>query len=184
MELAIVVAKSQNGVIGQDGGLPWRLSDDLKYFKQITLNHPVIMGRNTFASIGKPLPQRQNIVLTHQANFEAPGCIVVHSVEQAIIEAQKCSEATQAMVIGGGKIYAAFLPFVNTMYVTEVDCDIEGDTFFPSISAEQWRKTRIASYIQNAKNNFSFTTYVLERHERIHLEVRDAINRNFNVTQY
>jgi len=131
--ISIIVAHSNNMVIGRANSLPWRLPDDLKRFKRLTSGHPIIMGRKTYQSINKPLPDRANIVVTHDANLEIPGCIMAHSINEAINKAKEIDKE-EIFIIGGAKIYAESLSQVNRLYVTQVDIDVEGDAFFPEYS--------------------------------------------------
>lgn len=132
-EIALIAAVSKNGVIGKNGGLPWKISSDLKRFRQLTAGHPVIMGRKTYESIGKPLPERTNIVITRDSHYPAPGCIVVSSIEKAVEEAKKI-ESEIIFVIGGGEIYRTALPFADVLYLTLVHAEMNGDAFFPDYS--------------------------------------------------
>ncbi len=155
--LVAVVAMADNGVIGRAGGLPWRLPDDLKRFKAITLGHPVLMGRRTFDSIGRPLPGRDNLVLTRDPGWRAPGVSVVHSVEQALAAA---AGAAEVMVIGGAEIYTLCWPHVARLELTEVHARPEGDTRLECYDPSEWR--RVASERREADERhpypFSFTT--------------------------
>jgi dihydrofolate reductase len=135
MQISLIVAMAKNRVIGADNRLPWHLSADLKRFRKITLGKPVLMGRKTFESIGRPLPGRKNLVLTRTPHFEAPGCLVVHSIAEAIREA---GDAPELMVIGGASLYAECLPSADTLYLTLIDQTFAGDTFFPPIRDEDW----------------------------------------------
>lgn len=132
MRVSIIAAVAANGVIGNDGDMPWKLSTDLKRFKALTTGKPVIMGRKTFASIGRPLPNRVNLVLTRDAAFDAPGVVVVPTLEAAV-DAASDAGAEEAMVIGGGEIYRAFLDRAERLYITHVDASPAGDTHFPAI---------------------------------------------------
>jgi dihydrofolate reductase len=157
---SLVVAVARNGVIGRDGHLPWRLPDDLKYFKQVTMGRPVIMGRRTWQSIGKPLPGRTNIVVTRDRAFEAPGCVIAHS----LAEAWKAAEgADEACVIGGTTLFEETLPSADTLHLTEVEADVEGDTYFPEFDRSQWRETEVARHPADARNEFPFRILRLER---------------------
>jgi dihydrofolate reductase len=134
--IVLVVAVSRNGVIGRDGDLPWRLPSDLKRFKQLTLGKPVVMGRKTWASIGRPLPGRPNIVVTRDAAFSAPGAIVVASLDEGLAVAQR--EAAQLAtdeicIIGGGEIYRQVFERADVLHVTHVEAEVDGDTRFPDI---------------------------------------------------
>ena len=137
MKLSLIVAMSNNGVIGIDNTLPWHLPEDLKYFKQVTMGKPIIMGRKTYDSIGRPLPGRLNIVITRDDRWTAEGVSVVHSLEQALALAAQ-QPGDEAMVIGGEQIYRLALPMAQRLYLTRVDADIDGDAFFPSIDERQW----------------------------------------------
>lgn len=128
--ISIIVAIAENGVIGRDNGLPWRLSTDLKRFKAITMGKPVVMGRKTYQSIGKPLPGRVNIVVSRDPAFAAEGVVVVRSLDEAFARA---GDAAEICVIGGGEIYRQALPLADRLYVTEVKAPIDGDTTFPAI---------------------------------------------------
>lgn len=131
---------SENGVIGNNNALPWHLPEELKYFREKTRGKPVIMGRKTFESMGsKPLPNRLNIILTHAKNFLASDCIVVHSTEEALKVAKKAGKDEEMMVIGGAKIYEAFLPVASRIYLTVVHQNYVGDTYFPKVDWHQWK---------------------------------------------
>ncbi len=156
--ISIIVAVSTNNVIGIRGNLPWKLSDDLKRFKQLTMGKPIIMGRLTWESIGRPLPGRQNIVLTRQTDFMAEGCDVVVSPDEALAAA---ADAKEIMVIGGSQIYELFLPKASRLHVTRVHADIDGDSFFPEINDSEWMLVVTEAHPANDANQFAFdfTTY-------------------------
>ena len=135
--ISIVVAASKNGVIGVDGDLPWRLPDDLRYFKQLTTGKPVVMGRKTYESIGRPLPNRHNIIISRNPAFEAAGCDVAASPEAAI---ELAGDAEEIMVIGGGTIYEQFVDRANRIYLTRVHTHIDGDAFFATPDPDHWRE--------------------------------------------
>ncbi|GAA5541117.1 Dihydrofolate reductase [Ochrobactrum soli] len=140
--VSIIVAAAENGVIGRDNDMPWRLSTDLKRFKALTLGKPVIMGRRTWESIGRPLPGRPNIVVTRDANFQAEGVHIVGSLEEGIALGRKLAEelgAGEVCIIGGGKIYAQALPLADRVHLTRVLAAIDGDTHFPEIKSDGWR---------------------------------------------
>lgn len=134
MEIVLVAALARNGIIGADGALPWRLPDDLKRFKRLTLDKPVVMGRKTFASIGRPLPKRRNVVIS-RTSAAIEGVEVVRSVEEAMA---LLSEAAEICVIGGGEIYRAFLPRATRLELTHVEAEVEGDASFPRIDRDAW----------------------------------------------
>ena len=136
--LAMIAAMSRNRVIGRDNALPWHISADLKHFKRTTLGKPVVMGRKTYESIGRPLPGRTNIVVTRQPDYSAPGVRVATSTESALALASEVATgdgASEVMVIGGEQLYRSLLPHAERLYLTEVDAEVEGDAFFPELDA-------------------------------------------------
>jgi len=158
--ISLIVAASKNNVIGNGGELPWRLSDDLKRFKAVTMGKPIVMGRKTFESIGRPLPGRQNIVTTHQESFLADGCDVVQSIEQAV---EVAGAAEEIMVIGGSQIYAAFLPIADRIYLTRVHTEVEGDALFPILDESEWRQSASQIYDADDSNEYACTVSLLSR---------------------
>ena len=163
MELVLVVARARNGVIGNKGAMPWHLSADLRRFKAITVGKPVIMGRKTFESIGKPLPGRHNIVLTRDAGWRADGVTVVPNLAEAIAAAglDPRARADAIMVIGGAQIYAEALPSAARVEVTEIDAAPEGDTFMPAFDPARWQEVaREAHPAEGEAPGFAFVTLV------------------------
>lgn len=161
MRLSIIVAVSQNGVIGREGDLPWRLSADLQRFKRLTMGHPILMGRKTYESIGRPLPGRTSIVLTRQRNYAAaPGVLVASTLDEAL---QLCGEAEQAFIIGGEQLYQMALPMAERVYLTRVDADVAGDARFPQLDPGDWVEIESEQFDVDAKNDFPTTFKVLER---------------------
>lgn len=141
--IALIVAMATNRVIGRDGDLPWRISADLKHFKATTMGKPIVMGRRTFASIGRALPGRANIVITRDQDFAADGVDVAHDVDGALAVARRRAaeaKADEIMIIGGAAIYEAFLPLADRLYLTEVHEPIDGDTYFPDFDRAGWRE--------------------------------------------
>jgi dihydrofolate reductase len=136
MRITLVVAVSDNGVIGRNGGLPWRLPEDLRRFRELTLGKPVLMGRRTYESIGRPLPGRRNVVISGRPGLEIDGCEVAASPEEALA---LIDEAGEAMVIGGEAIYRHFLPQAQRIHRTRVHATVEGDAFFPELDGKDWR---------------------------------------------
>ncbi|OVZ61256.1 dihydrofolate reductase [Pigmentiphaga sp. NML080357] len=136
--LILIVAYASNRVIGRDNALPWRLRGDLAHFKRTTLGHPIVMGRKTWESLGRPLPGRQNIVVTRDPAYAAAGATVVHTLDEALAAA---GQAEQIYVIGGAQIYAAALERADRIIATEVHADVPGDAYFPPLPAGQWRET-------------------------------------------
>src|SRR3990167_8244481 len=138
--LALIVATSENNVIGHLNKIPWYMPRDLKHFASVTKNHTVIMGRNTYESIlarlGKPLPERKNIIVTRQGNFKAPYCVVVHSLEEAL---EKVAQNEEVFVIGGSQMYAEALPKTDRIYRTRIHTKLEGDAFFPELNPKEWK---------------------------------------------
>jgi dihydrofolate reductase len=163
MRVSVIVAASANNVIGIDGGLPWRLPEDLRRFKELTMGKPMLMGRLTFESIGKALPGRRSIVLTRQGDFRAENCEVVTTVDAAITAA---GDAEELMVIGGGNIYEQLLPETERIYLTRVHTHIEGDTFFPEIDPAEWRSIDTENFPATADRQYGFTFESLERLSR------------------
>jgi dihydrofolate reductase len=160
MMISIIVAAAENGVIGAGGQLPWKLSDDLKRFKAVTMGKPIVMGRKTWESIGRPLPGRQNIVITRQAGFEAAGCDVVASPQDAVALA---GEADEIMVIGGSQVYDLFLPEADRVYLTRVHADVEGDAFFAVLDQDEWRMVSDERHRADERNEFDYSFRLYER---------------------
>ena len=152
----LIAAVAKNGVIGAGGTLPWRLPEDLKHFKSVTLGHPVIMGRRTWESLGKPLPGRENIVISRRPGFEAPGASVALSIAAAIA---LCTGEATVFVIGGAEIYAAALPFADGMVLTEIDRDYAGDTRFPGWDRKTWRVSQKETHTSTEGVRFDFVLY-------------------------
>lgn len=160
--LTLIVAASENNAIGKDNALIWHLSDDLKRFKSLTSGHHIIMGRKTFESFPKPLPNRTHIVITKQDDYQVPqGVLVANSIEKAI---EMSKGDNQPFIIGGGEIYRQALPFVNTMEITRVHESFEGDTFFPEINMNEWNETTRIFHGKDANNDYDFTFFTYKRH--------------------
>jgi dihydrofolate reductase len=160
MKLALIVAMDEQGVIGRDNDLPWRLSADLQYFRKITMGKPIIMGRNTHESIGRPLPGRRNIVITRQSDFEAVGCDVVFTIEQALA---LCKDEEEAMIMGGASLYEQTLPLVDTLYLTRVHAQVDGDTWFPAWSERDWHLVSQEDHQADDKNEYDYSFLKFER---------------------
>lgn len=159
MKLSVVVAMGENRVIGVDNRMPWHLPADLKRFRQITMGKPVIMGRRTHESIGRPLPGRKNIVLTTDRNYTAAGCAVVHDLGEALREAA----GDEAMVIGGSALYREFLPRAERLYLTLIHRAFEGDTFFPAFDWRDWREAAREDVADDPESGLGYSFLVLER---------------------
>lgn len=163
MIISIIVAIGKNNVIGKGNNLPWRLSSDLKYFKQITLGHTVIMGNNTFKSIGKPLSGRKNIVISRSISLvEEKDFCIVNSVENAIKKVEDDKEA-EAFIIGGESIYKQAINIADKLYVTEVDAVIDGDKFFPNIDRKIWKEIGKVKGQKTEKDDYNFNFLIYER---------------------
>ncbi len=158
-QLALIVAMARNRVIGRDNHLPWRLPADLQFFKRTTLGKPVIMGRKTWESIGRPLPQRTNIVMTTRSDYRATGCCVTHSLEEALAAAP----AEEIMVIGGASVFAQTLQRADRIYLTLVDADIAGDTWFPDLNPAEWREIERVHHPADDRHAYPFCFILLER---------------------
>lgn len=164
MRLTLIVAVADNGVIGRQNELPWRLPEDLKRFKALTMGKPIVMGRKTFDSIGKPLPGRTNIVITRQPNLSLPGCVVVDSLHAALqAAAGEVDQADEVMVIGGGDIYRQALAQAHRVELTEVHADIDGDARFPVLSAQQWREIAREDHSADERHAYAYSFVTLER---------------------
>ncbi len=162
MIISLIAAMDKNRVIGKKDALPWYLPADLWHFKKLTTGKPIIMGSTTFASIGKALPDRINIVMTRDPAFVADGCVIVHSVKEALTAAKGYDEV---MVIGGANIFKQFLPLAQRMYLTMIDAEVTGDVYFPAWDQNEWRDTSCEQHEQDEKNKYSYTFITFERIE-------------------
>jgi len=151
---------SQNRVIGRKNIIPWHLPDDLRNFKKITMGSPIIMGRKTFESLRKALPGRQNIVITHRSDLFCPDCQQAHSVKEALSLA---SGAKEVFIIGGESIYQETMQLTEKIYLTSVDANVEGDTFFPEINPSEWEKSFISFHPSDEEHAFAFSNYEYKR---------------------
>ncbi len=158
MNLTLIAAMDLNRVIGNDNDLIWHMPKDLKHFKELTSGHHVIMGRKTYESMGKPLPKRTNIIVTRDKGYKADGCIVVHSIEEAL---KKAEGDTQPFITGGAEIYKLALPYAQTIELTLIHHHFEGDTFFPPFESDKWKLTAKVENDADEKNpyNFDYLTY-------------------------
>ncbi|MEK7599196.1 MAG: type 3 dihydrofolate reductase [Patescibacteria group bacterium] len=158
--ISIITAWAKNKVIGKDNKLPWKLPADLKRFRELTLGKPVIMGRKTFESIGKPLAGRTNIVITRDKNFKSAGAIVVNSPEEAV---KAAGNAGEIMVIGGASVYKEFLPLAQRIYLTDIGAEFEGNAFFPDFNLDAWKTVSREDREADEKNPCHYTFMILER---------------------
>lgn len=159
MGLTFVWAMSSNRVIGVNNKLPWHLPADLAFFRRNTTGKTVLMGRNTYESIGKPLPNRHNVILTRNLAYTAEGCTVIHTIDEAV----RLSEKEEVMVIGGADIYKQLLPYADRLLVTEIEAIFEGDTYFPEFPLEEWNLVERIRGIQDEKNHYPHQFLVYER---------------------
>ncbi|GHA54337.1 dihydrofolate reductase [Pontibacter akesuensis] len=159
--IALVVAAAENNVIGKDNDLIWYLPADLKHFKSITMGHPMLMGRKTYESIGKPLPGRTSIIITSQKDFKAEGCVVVHSLEEALEKGRELDD--DLCIIGGANVYQQALPLADKVYLTRVHHSFDGDVFFPELSPAEWQVVEEEHHEPDEKNKYSYTFQTLTR---------------------
>lgn len=163
IRLSLIAAVAENGVIGAGDRMPWRLSSDLKRFKSITMGKPVVMGRKTFETIGKPLAGRLNVVVSRNSDFAHEGVLVAPSFEAALIKAEEKAQASddkEIMVIGGGEIYREAIDLADRLYITHVAASPEGDIYFPPIDPESWRAT-VSEHIPEGSRDSTATTFVI-----------------------
>ena len=162
MKLSIIAAAAENNVIGKGNDLPWDLPDDLQHFKEITEGSPVIMGLKTFESLGRPLPNRQNIVLSFEPDVPIEGCDVVGSLEDAIKLAEG-GGAKESFIIGGGSVYAQAMPKADRIYLTRVHADVDGDIFFPEVDEEKWEEVSRERHEKDDQHQYAFSFLRFER---------------------
>lgn len=162
MITSIIVAVSQNNVIGKDNQLPWHLPADLQYFKRLTMGHHIIMGRKTYESIGKNLPGRTFIVITKNKEFKAEGCFVVHSLDEALLLAKTRNES-EAFIIGGAEIFNLSMGKADKIYLTKICQDFEGDTFFPEFNPALWREIKRENFEPDEKNKYFYSFNEIEK---------------------
>ena len=168
MIVSAIVAAAKNGVIGKDNEIPWHLPKDFAYFKKTTLHHHIIMGRNSYESIGRPLPNRTNIIVTRNPFYIVSGCVVVHTIEEALKLAEQNGEE-EAFIIGGGEIFKQSMHLLDKLYLTEVDLDTQanqpdGDyVYFPKMNPDEWRLVSEEKHLKDEKNGADFTFKVFEK---------------------
>ena len=160
MKISLIVAAATNNVIGRDGELPWYLFEDLKRFKRLTTGKPIIMGRRTYESIGKPLPDRRNIIISSRDGLEIEGCEVVATPEDAL---KLAAGAEEVMVIGGGKVYEQMLPMADRIYMTRVHASVDGDTYIPDISEDEWQVVDEENFPADDSRQYGFSFMTLDR---------------------
>lgn len=157
--ISIIVAMASNHIIGADNTMPWRCPEDLKYFKSLTMGHHMIMGRKTFDSIGKPLPGRVSVIVTRNRDLKIEGCIMAHSLDDAITA---CKDDDEIFIVGGAELYALALPVVNKLYITEIQQEFDGDTYFPEFDKTKWREVAREERHQGVPQplSYHFVTYL------------------------
>jgi dihydrofolate reductase len=160
MQLSIIVAMDRNHVIGNNDSLPWHISADLKNFKKITMGKPIVMGRKTHESIGRPLPGRENIIITRDETYQAEGCTVLNSIDEIF---EHCKDVEEVMITGGSEIYKHTLNQVTRLYLTEIHAEVEGDTFFPEFNRSEWNEISREVFKADEKNDFDYSFILLER---------------------
>lgn len=167
MKISIIVAMSKNRVIGLNNQMPWHLSADLKKFKKITIGHPILMGRKTYESIGKPLPERTNIIISRNSGYQPTGCIVSNNIDSALKIA--CEKSEHVFVIGGSTLYEIFLPLADTLYMTQINSEFHGDTFFPELDQQQWLEIEREdiNHDPDVPYEYSFLKYARSRQQAI-----------------
>ncbi|MGK0270631.1 MAG: dihydrofolate reductase [Cocleimonas sp.] len=168
MKLAMIVAMAKNNVIGLNNDMPWHLPADLQWFKKTTLGSPIIMGRKTYESIGRPLPGRLNIILSRDTELEIDGCTVVNTLKDAIKIAEEANNASdktrdEVFITGGAHLYNKFLADADTLYITQIDAELEGDTFFPDYTKYNWQEKQRIEHAADEQNSYPLTFLQLER---------------------
>jgi dihydrofolate reductase len=160
MKICGIVAMSENRVIGKNNQLPWHLPADLKHFKTITMGKPILMGRKTFESIGRPLPGRCNVIITRDEAFQAPGCVVANSIATALASV---SDNDEVFVIGGAALFQQMLPIIKRLYLTVIHHPFDGDTFFPDIHDAEWNEVARENHQPNVENPYAYSFITLDR---------------------
>jgi dihydrofolate reductase len=154
--LSVIAALARNRVIGRDNDLPWHLPEDLKRFRALTMGHHIVMGRKTFESLGRLLPGRTTVIVTRNRDYQVPGAIIVHSLEEAVTA---CGDDPEIFLIGGAELYQQSLQLAGRLYLTEIDAEFEGDAYFPAFSRDTWKETARETQISAEGLPFSYVTY-------------------------
>lgn len=163
MKISLIAAMDENRVIGRDNALPWRLPADMRHFREVTMGKPLLMGRKTFESIGKPLPGRRNIILTRDPDYQAPGCEVVHTLDEALTAGAGGGEL---MVLGGADLFAQLLPRAARLYLTEIHACFSGDAWFPAFNKGEWMETGRSNHAADEKNPHAYSFVTWDRRQR------------------
>ena len=164
MKISLIVAMARNRVIGLNGQMPWHLSADLRYFKKMTLGSPLLMGRKTFEAIGRPLPGRENLIISRNSNFQPHGCQVFPDIQTAL---QVVESFPELFVIGGATLYEALLPLADAVYLTQIHKDFAGDTYFPSFDLADWREISRQDVTNDEQVDYAYSFLTLERQARL-----------------
>ncbi|WP_226666745.1 dihydrofolate reductase [Metabacillus litoralis] len=159
--ISLIVAMDEKHLIGKNNELPWRLPQDLAYFKRITMNHKIVMGRKTYESIGKPLPGRENIILTRDPSYQIEGCKILHSIDDILDLARNTDE--NVFVIGGAEIFKEVLPYSDRLYITHIHHEFEGDTYFPKLESSEWESVSTQHGVKDDRNPYEFDFVVYEK---------------------
>lgn len=162
--ISFVFAMDKHKVIGKDNWMPWDLPRDLQFFKKLTMHHTIIMGRKTFESFKRPLPNRRNVIITRDQSYDQPECVILHSIEPVLAWNREDPDQ-EYFVIGGGEIFKHFLPYADRMYMTYIDALFEGDTYFPEYDQDQWKLTKKERGIEDEQHSYAY--YFLQ-YDRIH----------------
>jgi dihydrofolate reductase len=160
--ISLLVAMDNNRTIGKNNDLPWYLPADLKYFKKVTMGHPIVMGRKTYESIGRPLPGRENIIITRDKSYDIESAQVVHSIQEAI---DVTKDEDEVFVIGGAEIFKQYMPDSDRLYITQIEHDFDGDTFFPEINYAEWKIISKEKGIKDEKNPYDYYFMIYDRKE-------------------
>lgn len=163
--VAAIVAMSQNRVIGKNNQLPWHMPADLKHFKMLTTDHAIIMGRKTYETIGRPLPNRTNIILTRSSSFQAKGCFSAHSFTEALSLAKEKNQQEEIFIIGGAQIYQQLMPQIQFLYLTIIHHDFLGDAFFPEIDKHKWKELECITHLADEANPYNYSFIQLEKRQ-------------------
>ncbi|WP_221564807.1 dihydrofolate reductase [Alkalihalobacillus sp. TS-13] len=158
--ISLLLAMGKNRVMGKDNDLPWHLPEDLKWFKRVSSGHTIIMGRKTYESIGKPLPNRKNVIVTNDKNYEAEGCVVTHSLDEALRQ-----DGEELIIIGGAEIFKQVLEKTSRIYLTYIDEEFEGDTYFPDLDESKWEMKSKEKGIKDEKNPYDYYFIIYDRKE-------------------
>ncbi len=155
--ISIIAAMDRNQLIGKENRIPWRIHEDLAYFRKVTMGHVVVMGRKTYESLNQPLDGRTNVILTHRQDYRADGCIIMHSVEEVLVKFPN----EEVFIIGGAEVFKLFLPYAEKLYLTQIDNTYQGDTWFPEFDKSKWQLDSFENHTtsDNSKTDFAFLIY-------------------------